>query len=86
MIGIEEKPAEPKSSLAQTGIYLYDERVFSFMDQLAPSARGELEVTDLNNIYVKESSAGAGCCNRRDRRPITGILPRPPGADLIWAP
>jgi glucose-1-phosphate thymidylyltransferase len=56
VIGIEEKPVEPKSSLAQTGIYLYDERVFSFMDQLAPSARGELEVTDLNNIYVNEGS------------------------------
>jgi glucose-1-phosphate thymidylyltransferase len=56
VIGIEEKPVEPKSSLAQTGIYLYDERVFSFMDQLAPSARGELEVTDLNNIYVNDGS------------------------------
>jgi glucose-1-phosphate thymidylyltransferase len=56
VVGIEEKPAEPRSSLAQTGIYLYDERVFSFMDRLAPSGRGELEITDLNNIYVDEGS------------------------------
>ena len=56
VVGIEEKPSAPKSSLAQTGIYLYDERVFSFMNQLAPSARGELEITDLNNIYVEEGS------------------------------
>jgi glucose-1-phosphate thymidylyltransferase len=56
VVGIEEKPSHPKSSLAQTGIYLYDERVFSFMDQLAPSDRGELEITDLNNIYVHEGT------------------------------
>ncbi len=56
VVGIEEKPSAPKSSLAQTGIYLYDERVFSFMDRLAPSARGELEITDLNNIYVHEGT------------------------------
>ncbi len=56
VLGIEEKPTQPKSSLAQTGIYLYDERVFSFMDRLAPSGRGELEITDLNNIYVQEGS------------------------------
>lgn len=56
VIGIEEKPAQPKSNLAQTGIYMYDERVFSFMEHLAPSARGELEITDLNNLYVAEGS------------------------------
>ena len=56
VLGIEEKPAHPKSRLAQTGIYLYDERVFSFIGQLSPSGRGELEITDLNNIYVAEAS------------------------------
>ena len=56
VVSIEEKPAHPKSRLAQTGIYLYDERVFSFMDRLAPSGRGELEITDLNNVYVAEGS------------------------------
>jgi glucose-1-phosphate thymidylyltransferase len=56
VVSIEEKPSMPKSRLAQTGIYLYDERVFTFIDQLAPSDRGELEITDLNNIYLQEGS------------------------------
>lgn len=56
VISIEEKPARPKSNLAQTGIYMYDGRVFDFIDGLEPSARGELEITDLNNIYVKEGT------------------------------
>jgi glucose-1-phosphate thymidylyltransferase len=56
VVSIEEKPVAPKSKLAQTGIYLYDERVFSLLDQLTPSARGELEVTDLNNVYVREGT------------------------------
>ncbi|MCL4359743.1 sugar phosphate nucleotidyltransferase [Patescibacteria group bacterium] len=49
---IEEKPEHPKSDIAQTGIYIYDERVFSFIKKLSPSGRGELEVTDLNNFYL----------------------------------
>lgn len=53
---IEEKPEHPKSDIAQTGIYVYDDRVFQFIRTLAPSARGQLEVTDLNNIYLKEKS------------------------------
>src|SRR5579884_3198991 len=56
VLSIEEKPPQPKSRLAQTGIYLYDERVFSFISELSPSARGELEITDLNNVYVSEGS------------------------------
>ncbi len=56
VVGIEEKPQRPKSQLVQTGIYLYDERVWSLIAGLAPSARGELEITDLNNIYVREGS------------------------------
>ncbi len=56
VVEIEEKPSQPKSNLIQTGIYMYDERVWSFMDQLKPSARGELEITDLNNIYVHEGT------------------------------
>jgi glucose-1-phosphate thymidylyltransferase len=56
VVGIEEKPAVPKSNIAQTGIYMYDERVWSFLRGQAPSARGELEITDLNNRYVAEGT------------------------------
>ncbi|MEK7502743.1 MAG: sugar phosphate nucleotidyltransferase [Patescibacteria group bacterium] len=56
VLSIEEKPEHPKSDIVQTGIYLYDERVFDFIETLKPSARGELEVTDLNNIYLEEGS------------------------------
>lgn len=53
---IEEKPEKPKSQIGQTGIYMYDERVFDFIKKQSPSKRGELEVTDLNNVYVKEGT------------------------------
>lgn len=56
VISIEEKPEKPKSDIVQTGIYMYDERVFDFIKKLSPSARQELEVTDLNNFYVKEGT------------------------------
>ncbi|MBU3978685.1 NTP transferase domain-containing protein [Patescibacteria group bacterium] len=56
VISIEEKPENPKSDIAQSGIYLYDHRVFDFISQLKPSKRGQLEVSDLNNIYAKEGT------------------------------
>lgn len=58
VVSIEEKPQNPKSRIVQTGIYMYDKRVFSFIKNQVPSARGELEVTDLNNNYVKEGTMG----------------------------
>lgn len=56
VLSIEEKPTKPKSDLAQIGIYMYDNRVFDFIRKLKPSSRGELEVTDLNNLYLKEGT------------------------------
>ena len=56
VVSIVEKPENPKSNIAQTGIYLYDERVFNFIRKQKPSVRGELEVTDLNNFYLKEGT------------------------------
>ncbi len=56
IVGIEEKPKQPKSNMAVTGIYMYDGRVFDVIKTLKPSGRGELEITDVNNFYVREKS------------------------------
>ena len=56
IVGIEEKPAHPKSPYAVTGIYFYDNTVFDKIKTLKPSGRNELEITDVNNAYIAEGS------------------------------
>jgi len=54
VISIEEKPTKPKSNFCVTGLYVYDNKVFNYIKNLTPSDRGELEITDVNNFYVRD--------------------------------
>lgn len=54
IVRVEEKPSRPASNYAVIGIYMYDSKVFDFIKELKPSERGELEITDVNNFYIRE--------------------------------
>ena len=60
VVGIEEKPANPKSNLSVTGIYFYDATVFDIIRTVKPSGRGEMEITDVNNAYIQREQMSFG--------------------------
>ena len=83
IVGIEEKPQNPKSHYAVTGIYMYDASVFQKIKTLKPSGRGELEITDVNNGYIKKELYSTVCSRDggRTQAPLSPFF-----AQQIWSP